>query len=374
MLETESESLQKAQSIIEKLAARESNSWLSTSNSSSQQMLLLNSHKKVVHPRGTNLAGFHPYVRNSNRCNLPLPRQPGMCDGTRLPGPEFTNTVSSQFICPNCNVDFLNRDTLAMHMMESVRSQACPGIQPKITPKPSQVINGKSPSLMKPETQSMAIAFAALLSQLSGNKSQNNFEPVASNLKPTPPSPTKINELISAEDEVPLMRQINSFAHIWRAILMSRPMIDKDSRDHGEARNVFANLPRSLRPFSVMSFTSSAAKTLSRPSPCKSAPNAFSCTLSKAAQREDHQLSSKTSETNDRKAAPARMEPSQNKDDTLANTLYEFHCKHCEMGFRDRALFSLHMGLHTVNEPWQCNMCGKHFSGKHDFTAHSLHF
>ncbi|BHF57598.1 hypothetical protein SprV_0100054000 [Sparganum proliferum] len=33
--------------------------------------------------------------------------------------------TKGQFICPNCGEDFLNRDALAMHMMESVHSEAC---------------------------------------------------------------------------------------------------------------------------------------------------------------------------------------------------------------------------------------------------------
>ncbi|KAM7541127.1 hypothetical protein Aperf_G00000035719 [Anoplocephala perfoliata] len=34
-------------------------------------------------------------------------------------------TTKGQFVCPNCSQDFLNRDVLAMHMMESVHSEAC---------------------------------------------------------------------------------------------------------------------------------------------------------------------------------------------------------------------------------------------------------
>lgn len=33
--------------------------------------------------------------------------------------------TKGQFVCPNCTEDFLNRDALAMHMMESVHSEAC---------------------------------------------------------------------------------------------------------------------------------------------------------------------------------------------------------------------------------------------------------
>lgn len=36
-----------------------------------------------------------------------------------------SSTAKGQFVCPNCGQDFLNRDALAMHMMESVHSEAC---------------------------------------------------------------------------------------------------------------------------------------------------------------------------------------------------------------------------------------------------------
>lgn len=37
----------------------------------------------------------------------------------------YASSAKGQFICSNCGQDFLNRDALAMHMMESVHSEAC---------------------------------------------------------------------------------------------------------------------------------------------------------------------------------------------------------------------------------------------------------
>ncbi|VDP83307.1 unnamed protein product [Echinostoma caproni] len=51
-----------------------------------------------------------------------------------------------------------------------------------------------------------------------------------------------------------------------------------------------------------------------------------------------------------------------------------FYCPHCQIGFGQKTLFSLHMGLHCVDEPWKCNMCGQFCSGVYEFTAHTLHF
>ena len=48
-------------------------------------------------------------------------------------------------------------------------------------------------------------------------------------------------------------------------------------------------------------------------------------------------------------------------------------CKYCEIIFLNRTLYYLHKGLHNVNNPWQCNMCGKVCSNVHDFSAHIIH-
>ncbi|TPP58856.1 hypothetical protein FGIG_02696 [Fasciola gigantica] len=51
-----------------------------------------------------------------------------------------------------------------------------------------------------------------------------------------------------------------------------------------------------------------------------------------------------------------------------------FYCSHCQIGFQQKMLFTLHMGLHCVDEPWKCNMCGQYCSGVYEFSAHTLHF
>ncbi|KAL4225386.1 hypothetical protein ACF0H5_016075 [Mactra antiquata] len=48
-------------------------------------------------------------------------------------------------------------------------------------------------------------------------------------------------------------------------------------------------------------------------------------------------------------------------------------CKYCEILFFNKALYYLHMGLHNVNNPWQCNICGKLCSNAIDFSAHVIH-
>lgn len=53
---------------------------------------------------------------------------------------------------------------------------------------------------------------------------------------------------------------------------------------------------------------------------------------------------------------------------------YLYFCPHCQIGFQKQPLYSLHMGLHCVDQPWKCNMCGKAYSGVYEFNAHALHF
>lgn len=49
-------------------------------------------------------------------------------------------------------------------------------------------------------------------------------------------------------------------------------------------------------------------------------------------------------------------------------------CHHCDIIYADRMLFMLHMGLHNVNNPWQCNMCGTVCADRQQFALHVLHY
>jgi len=51
-----------------------------------------------------------------------------------------------------------------------------------------------------------------------------------------------------------------------------------------------------------------------------------------------------------------------------------FLCRHCDIVYADRMLYVLHMGLHNVNNPWQCNVCGTTCSGRQQFALHALHY
>ena len=48
-------------------------------------------------------------------------------------------------------------------------------------------------------------------------------------------------------------------------------------------------------------------------------------------------------------------------------------CRFCEIIFLNKAVYYLHMGLHNVNNHWQCNVCGKVCKSAVDFAAHVIH-
>ena len=48
-------------------------------------------------------------------------------------------------------------------------------------------------------------------------------------------------------------------------------------------------------------------------------------------------------------------------------------CRYCEIIFLNKAIYYLHMGLHNVNNQWQCNVCGKICKNSVDFAAHIIH-
>lgn len=49
-------------------------------------------------------------------------------------------------------------------------------------------------------------------------------------------------------------------------------------------------------------------------------------------------------------------------------------CKYCHIVYLDRTMYYLHMGLHNLNNPWQCNLCGKVCANVHEFSSHVIHY
>lgn len=45
-------------------------------------------------------------------------------------------------------------------------------------------------------------------------------------------------------------------------------------------------------------------------------------------------------------------------------------CQHCEVHFGDNILYTIHMGCHGYEQPFQCNICGQMCKDKYDFACH----
>lgn len=45
-------------------------------------------------------------------------------------------------------------------------------------------------------------------------------------------------------------------------------------------------------------------------------------------------------------------------------------CQHCDTYFADNVLYTIHMGCHGYDNPFQCNICGFHCENKYDFACH----
>ncbi|KAJ0066934.1 hypothetical protein NL108_004918 [Boleophthalmus pectinirostris] len=46
------------------------------------------------------------------------------------------------------------------------------------------------------------------------------------------------------------------------------------------------------------------------------------------------------------------------------------HCQHCDIYFPDNILYTIHMGCHGYENPFQCNICGYKCKSKYDFACH----
>ncbi|KAM4525340.1 zinc finger protein Pegasus-like isoform 1-T1 [Odontesthes bonariensis] len=65
---------------------------------------------------------------------------------------------------------------------------------------------------------------------------------------------------------------------------------------------------------------------------------------------------------------------SQPSTPTLATTAPDqqhlHKCQHCDIHFSDNILYTIHMGCHGYEHPFQCNICGHMCKDKYDFACH----
>ncbi|CAN9509178.1 unnamed protein product [Ophioblennius macclurei] len=70
----------------------------------------------------------------------------------------------------------------------------------------------------------------------------------------------------------------------------------------------------------------------------------------------------------------ASVSNSQPSTPTAALTAADEHllqkCQHCDIRFSDNILYTIHMGCHGYEHPFQCNICGHMCMDKYDFACH----
>lgn len=79
--------------------------------------------------------------------------------------------------------------------------------------------------------------------------------------------------------------------------------------------------------------------------------DAFVCSAVIAPERNSHQSTPETAQT------------------TLDQQLL-YKCQYCEVQFVDNILYTIHMGCHTYEHPFKCNICGHVCVDKYDFACH----
>ncbi|XP_072523224.1 zinc finger protein Pegasus-like isoform X2 [Salminus brasiliensis] len=65
---------------------------------------------------------------------------------------------------------------------------------------------------------------------------------------------------------------------------------------------------------------------------------------------------------------PASTSASAQTSSNPPETLYS--CMHCQMYFADNILYTIHMGCHGYDKPFQCNVCGCQCRDQYDFACH----
>uniref|UniRef100_A0A3Q2TRD0 Zinc finger protein Pegasus n=1 Tax=Fundulus heteroclitus TaxID=8078 RepID=A0A3Q2TRD0_FUNHE len=69
--------------------------------------------------------------------------------------------------------------------------------------------------------------------------------------------------------------------------------------------------------------------------------------------------------SNSQPSTPAPGPPAPAQDPHVLH-----HCHHCDIYFPDNILYTIHMGCHGYENPFQCNICGHKCKSKYDFACH----
>ncbi|VDM32899.1 unnamed protein product [Hydatigera taeniaeformis] len=322
----------------------------------------------------------------------------------------YASSAKGQFICSNCGQDFLNRDALAMHMMESVHSEACATTNSSGN-KEDRTQGTIGCHHMKVTTSNHSNAarrYIRLPVPMNNNTVpfHSFFIKTRPLLDPGVPRPgRKPRRLISVTAEEDRCGSLQMVMGRRGPFTLKRPKSCEpkvDNRTLGEVQPDRA----SSTPVSVQVAVSSAyadprnsgvcplkkteSELLDSPRPAK-ALRIEPPAEKKVRTAKVEEMGAMLVTRGGGKGVASSIECEEVVGELGASgsschwqtsepngpgpsAHYPFVCRHCTIGFSDQTLFNLHMGLHTSFNPWRCNMCSKEFSNVYEFTAHALHY
>ncbi|XP_020337466.1 zinc finger protein Pegasus-like [Oncorhynchus kisutch] len=116
-------------------------------------------------------------------------------------------------------------------------------------------------------------------------------------------------------------------------------------------------------PAAVSASTAHASSSSITPEPRP--PPHSNCSPGADPRSEHSGRTSTPSITNSQPSTPAPGLPSLHQDPQMLH-----HCQHCDIYFPDNILYTIHMGCHGYENPFQCNICGHRCRSKYDFACH----
>ncbi|VDL61103.1 unnamed protein product [Hymenolepis diminuta] len=345
-----------------------------------------------------------PSYAEAKPINLTRNQTPSYDSDLLFPSP----SAKGQFVCPNCGQDFLNRDALAMHMMESVHSEACAGTNNGAGCS-KEDRNAKSLNChhlkISPINQPTTSTRRYVRLPISANSGNAQFDSIFQSITKTRPptldvgvprpgrKPRRLIPIVTENDRG-CSEQLEDIC--GNSLSLKRPKScepkfenrtqdqpDRASSTPGGVHNInIRNTVDSSNDFNSIygnkKIEHSEQELHRHPKVSITDPpiekRARTSTLddgeASTTARKGGRMGTGSSGGPSNQWQPSDSTP----NDSAVGSPYPFVCRHCAIGFSDQTLFNLHMGLHTSFNPWQCNMCSKEFSNVYEFTAHALHY
>lgn len=71
-------------------------------------------------------------------------------------------------------------------------------------------------------------------------------------------------------------------------------------------------------------------------------------------------------------STPTELNENEKDHNFLNSSSAAKTCPHCMITFNDEILFSIHIGVHSHNKPFDCNVCGKSYENRYTFYTHLI--